>query len=99
MARVVRIDTDEEIGYFVDLHGPLEDREGYSFGAWLLVDGTYRAEPAIGAEPRKINILVDYPDRADFALLVTPTYLDFIMSHPAFRPLTPRRRQSGRHRP
>lgn len=46
MTRVVRMDTMEEIGYFVDLYGPLEPGTGgWSFEAWTYPDGSFHTEP------------------------------------------------------
>jgi hypothetical protein len=102
MARVVRLDTDEEIGYFVGLYGPLPSG-GHSLEAWHCEDGTLRHTPPADndrrapiarAAPIKISMPVLDPQRADCILVVSPTYLDFITAHPAFRPLPPRRRRS-----
>ncbi len=94
MARVVRMDTQEEIGYFVDLYGPLEPGTGgWSFDAWAYPDGSFHTEPPssngspLSASRWRIWMPVDHPDQIDCVLLVTPTYLDFIAGHPAFRPL------------
>jgi len=94
MAKVVRLDTNEEIGYFVELYGPLPaGRHGYFLDAWRYPDGTLQAQaPASqgAATPVKINLPVLQPERGDCTLVVTPTYLDFMLGHPAFRPLPPR---------
>jgi len=94
MATVARLDTDEEIGYFVELYGPLSGgNQGCFFDAWRYPDGSTRAQaPAAPSEamPVKIWMPVGHPKRVDCVLLVTPTYLDFLRSHPAFRPLPPR---------
>lgn len=95
MARVVRLDTDEEIGYFVLLHGPLEPgNQGQFFDAWAYPDGSLDAEPppsGRSATRSKIWMPVEHPEKVDCVLLVTPTYLDFMIGHPAFRPLPPHR--------
>jgi len=87
MARVVRMDTQEDIGYFVDLYGPLEPGTGgWSFDAWAYPDGSLRAErPSSNGNPLaatrwKIWMPVEHPEKIDCVLLVTPTYLDF-MAH------------------
>jgi len=94
VARVVRLDAEEEIGYFVELHGPLPDGDhGAFFDAWRYPDGSIRAAaPASPSEAMavKINMPVVHPERVDCVLLVTPTYLDFMLGHPAFRPLPAR---------
>jgi len=96
MARVVRLDTGEEIGYFVDLYGPLvPGATGWSFDAWAYPDGSLHAEPPPSTGPRllpahwRIWMPVEHPEKVDCVLLVTPTYIDFMAGHPAFRPLPP----------
>jgi hypothetical protein len=102
MARVVRIDTREWIGYFVELYGPLEPgAQGWIFDAWRYPDGRLRHEPLPRRRistrffpvpsPVKLSIPVRDPQKVDLELMVSPTYLDFIEHHPAFRPLPPRR--------
>lgn len=87
MARVVRLDTNEKIGYFVDLYGQLEARQtGCFFDAYRHPDGTLRADPAAGEThptPWKISVAVENPGQVDCTLLVTPEYLDFILGHPS----------------
>ena len=97
MARVVRVDTQEEIGYFVDLHGPLEPGvRGWSFDAWTYPDGTLHSEPPSSTGSQffatrwRIWMPVERPEKIDCVLLVTPTYFDFMAAHPAFRPLPAR---------
>jgi hypothetical protein len=101
MARVVRIDTSEYIGYFFDLVGPLEPgAQGYIFDAWHYPDGRLRHEPPsvpTGTRgpfqrpaPVKLSIPVRNPRKVDLELMVPPDYLDFIQCHPAFHPFPPR---------
>jgi len=102
MARVVRIDTAEWIGYFVELYGPLEPgAQAWICDAWRYPDGRLRHEPPPpptdrrrpfqAPSPVKLSIPVRDPQKVDLELMVPPTYLDFIEHHPAFRPLPPRR--------
>lgn len=102
MARVVRIDTSEWIGYFVDLIGPLEPgAQACIFDAWRHPDGRLRHEPPSPSadhhgsfqapSPVKLSIPVRDPQKVGLELMVPPTYLDFIEYHPAFRPLPPLR--------
>ena len=102
MARVVRIDTAEWIGYFVELYGPLEPgAQAWICDAWRYPDGRLRHErpppptdrrrPFQAPSPVKLSIPVRDPQKVDLELMVPPTYLDFIEHHSAFRPLPPRR--------
>lgn len=107
MALVVRIDTREYIGYFVGLPGPLEaGAHGHMFDAWRCPDGRLRHEPpapssaaagpADRPSPVKLCIPVSDPAAAHLELMVSPTYLEFITDHPAFRGFPPRRwRRNG----
>ena len=101
MARVVRIDTSEYIGYFADLTGPLEPgAQGCIFGAWRYSDGRLRHElpslptgaagPLQSPRPVRLSIPVRDPRSPDLELMVPPGYLDFIRHHPAFHPFPPR---------
>jgi hypothetical protein len=107
MALVVRIDTWQRIGYFTDLKGPLPaGASGSMFDAWRHPDGSLRHEPpslpfeADGSlerfPPIKLSIPVHNPAAADLELMVSPTYLDFILHHPAFHPFPPRRWRRNR---
>jgi hypothetical protein len=102
MARVVRIDTSEYVGYLADLSGPLErGAQGCIFDAWRDPDGRLRHEPPpqppetagpIQSPSRiRLSIPVRDPRKADLELMVPPDYLDFIQHHPAFHPFPPRR--------
>lgn len=94
MARVVQFDTDEEIGYFIDLHGPLPMNEGWFLDAWQDADGNLLYHPPRGtfAFRIRLNMPIEHPERTDCAILVTPTYLEFMRGHPSFRSLPRRRR-------
>lgn len=99
MARVVRLDTSEYVGYFADLPGPLErGARACIFDAWRHPDGLLRHEPPSvdTANPLehaslvKLSIPVRDPRKTDLELMVPPPYLDFIRHHPAFHPFPPR---------
>ena len=100
MARVVRLDTSEYIGYFTDLSGPLEPgARGCVFDAWRYPDGRLRHEPPLQrpADPIgqaslvRLSIPVRDPRNRDLELMVPPEYVDFFRHHPAFHPFPPRR--------
>ena len=102
MALVVRIDRWERIGYFADLPGPLaRGAHGCMFDAWRHPDGRLRHEPPAlpfeAVAPRdcpsavQLSIPVFDPAAAELELMVPPSYLDFIIHHPAFHPFPPRR--------
>jgi hypothetical protein len=101
MALVVRIDRWEYIGMFVGLKGPLSaGAYGCMFDAWRHPDGSLRHEPPSlpsattgplnRPSPVKLNIPVADPGAAEIELMGTPTYLDFIIHHPAFDRFPPR---------
>ena len=93
VAIVVRLDTNEEIGSFADLHGPLPAGQGFFLDAWRDSAGDLHATPPapdIQAVHVLLNMPVLHPESADCVILVTPTYLAFVIQHPAFRPLPPR---------
>jgi hypothetical protein len=101
MAIVVRIDSWERIGYFAGLKGPLPPgAEGCMFDAWRYPDGSLRHEPPPlpsapagpldRPSPVKLSIPVHDPAAADLELMVSPTYLEFVIHHPAFHTFPPR---------
>jgi hypothetical protein len=109
VALIVRIDRWVYVGYFADLKGPLPaGAQGCVFDAWRHPDGRLRHEPpalpstAPGSldcpSPVKLCIPVHDPAAADLELMVSPTYLDFIIHHPAFHRFPPRRWRPNRLR-
>jgi hypothetical protein len=101
MAVVVRIDRWECIGILVGLKGPLPaGAHGCMFDAWRYPDGRLRHEPpplpstATGPLDRpalvKLGVPVHDPAAPDLELMASPTYLDFIIHHPAFHRFPPR---------
>ncbi|QXX73497.1 hypothetical protein MHY1_00293 [Methylovirgula sp. HY1] len=95
MASVFRGDTNELIGYLVELHGPLlPGTTSWPFRAWPQSTGTLRGQPEapnirggrFTAPPAvTIHIPVSNIESSDMHLHVPMHLLDFIVNHPYFR--------------
>jgi hypothetical protein len=103
MARVLRQDTEEEVGILVDLYGPIQSWiTTLPFRAWRQPDGALRNYPAVpqpgqsmrAPRPLEVRLSVRNGANGELEVLVPSDLIDFIQHHTGFRshPKTPQSR-------
>jgi len=93
MARAIRQDTNEFLGYLIELDGPIPPWiKDWPFRAWHHPDGKLRDFPPVPADGRmrvpphiELRLPIRNGPRGEPEVLVPPHFLDFIQNHTAFR--------------
>jgi len=95
MARAIRQDTSEFLGYLIELYGPVPPWvKDWPFRAWRHPDGKLRNWPPVPVDgimraPPHLELRIPIRNNAsgEAEVLVPPNLLDFIQNHSAFRAL------------
>jgi hypothetical protein len=96
MAKVLRQDTKQLLGYLIELDGPIQPWiKEWPFRAWHHPDGKLRDFPPVPTDGRmlvpphlELGIPIRTSPSGELEILVPPHFLDFIRHHSAFRPLS-----------